>query len=235
MRGKSEKLMQFTAFNDGTELARWLAKDVAGELSSAVSERGAALLAVSGGNTPVQFFRELSAIDIDWSKVCVTLADERFVPPDSGRSNQRLVTLELLQHKAARAHFLPLYADAEIGASVAEAEKALAEHLPVDVIVLGMGTDGHTASLFPGSEGLRQAADPKGERLLMAVDAPGAAEPRITMTLPVIAGARTQYLHIEGADKREVFETAQEAGDPGRAPIGFVLEHCPDLKVVWAK
>lgn len=227
--------MQFTTFDDGTELARWLAKDVAGKLSSAVSKRDSATLAVSGGSTPVQFFRELSAIDIDWSKVSVTLADERFVPPDSGRSNQRLVTLELLQHKAAKAQFLPLYAAEEIEASVAEAEKTLAEHLPLDVIVLGMGTDGHTASLFPGSEGLREAADPKGKRLLMAVDAPGAAEPRITMTLPVIAGARNQYLHIEGADKRKAFDAAQESGDPGQAPIGFVLEHCPDLKVVWAK
>ena len=227
--------MQFTSFDDGTELARWLAKDVAGELSSAISKRDCATLAVSGGNTPVRFFRELSAIDIDWSKVSVTLADERFVPPDSGRSNQRLVTLELLQNKAAKAQFLPLYATDDIDASITEAEKMLAEHLPIDVIVLGMGTDGHTASLFPGSEGLREAADPKGKRLLMAVDAPGVAEPRITMTLPVIAGARTQYLHIEGADKREVFETVQEAGDPGQAPIGFVLEYCPDLKVVWAR
>ena len=226
--------MQFTAFDDGTELARWLAKEVAGNLATAIGEKGSASLAVSGGTTPVQFFRELSAADIDWAKVCVTLADERFVPPDSARSNQRLVTLELLQNKAARARFLPLYNDEDIEASVAQSAGLLAGHLPLDVIVLGMGADGHTASLFPGSEGLREAADPEGKRLLMAVDAPGAAEPRITMTLPVIASAKAQYLHIEGTEKRAVFEAAQEAADPAQTPIGFVLEHCPELKIVWA-
>ncbi|WP_075995588.1 6-phosphogluconolactonase [Salaquimonas pukyongi] len=227
--------MQFTTFDDGTELARWLAKDVAGQLSAAIEKRGTALLAVSGGKTPVRFFRELSAIEIDWSKVNITLADERFVSPNSGRSNQRLVTVELLQNKAAKANFLPLYTNEDINVSVAEAENALAGHLPLDVIVLGMGVDGHTASLFPGADALRKATDPQGQSLLLVADAPGAEEPRITMTLPAIAAAGAQYLHFEGQEKRKTFEAAQEASDPASAPIGFVLEHCPDLKVVWAR
>lgn len=227
--------MHFTAFKDRSELARWLAQDVASRLDASVSRRGQALLAVSGGTTPSGFFRELSNQEIDWRSVCVTLVDERFVPPNSSRSNQRMVTFELLQNKAAKARLQPLYSSGNVEDAAASASEVIAPMLPADVVVLGMGTDGHTASLFPGADRLYEATNLEGSKLFLPINATNAGEPRITMTLPVIVTSKSQYLHIEGAEKRQVFEQAQEPGDPATMPIRHVLEHCPDLRVVWAE
>ena len=200
--------MQFTAFDTSDELARWLAREVAARLSAAIGSRGRALLAVSGGSTPVRFFRALSSAEIDWHKVWVTLADERFVPPNSTRSNQRLVTVELLQGRAAKAHFIPLFSDGGIDAAARDAEEALKAQLPIDVLVLGMGKDGHTASLFPGAEGLAEASRAEGKRQILPIVADAAGEPRLTLTLAAIAASHTQFLHLEGQEKRAVFEQA---------------------------
>lgn len=218
-------------------LAEALADRVAAALGEAIATRGAAALAVSGGTTPVRFFGELAGHEIDWTRVVVTLVDERFVPPSSPRSNERLVRENLLNGKAARAHLVALYADAPNPEAAAEAasETLRALPLPFDVVVLGMGTDGHTASFFPDADGLETLLDPDGESLVLPVHAKSAGEPRLTLSLPAIANARMLVVHIEGEAKRHAFEAA--FGDEARPPkpIRTVLESSlARASIFWA-
>jgi 6-phosphogluconolactonase len=218
-------------FAGGAELARGLAERVATELEAALRARGRALLAVSGGSTPKRFFAELSKAAIDWRAVEITLADERWVPASDERSNARLVREQLLVNAAVAARFLPLQRDGltpETGAAALERE--FAARLPIDVLVLGMGNDGHTASLFPGGDQLDLALDPAGTRMLLPMHAPGAPEPRITFTLPALVAAKHLHLHIEGAAKQTVL---REALARGALPIAKVLAACERPVDVW--
>jgi 6-phosphogluconolactonase len=218
-------------FADGVELARGLAERIATELEVALRTRGRALLAVSGGSTPKRFFAELSRAPINWSAVDITLADERWVPASDERSNARLVREQLLVNAAAVARFLPLQLDGHSPESGADAlESQFAPRLPIDVLILGMGNDGHTASLFPGGDRLDAALDPAGMRMLLPMHAPGAPEPRITFTLPALVAARHLHLHIEGAAKQTVL---REALARGELPIAKVLAACERPVDVW--
>jgi 6-phosphogluconolactonase len=212
-------------FSDPAVLAKALAQAAAADLASALAARGRATLAVSGGNTPKAFLQALSQHPLAWSRVAVTLVDERWVPESSDRSNAALVRAHLLQGPASSARFLPLHRDtAEPEAAVAEVEGSLADALPLDVAILGMGEDGHTASFFPGGDLLEQALDPNGSSAVLPMRAPGAGEPRITLSLPVLLAARRLYLHIEGAGKRQVLEQALAADTGAPAlPIARVL------------
>jgi len=226
--------MRFTAFDTPDLLAKWLADHVAETLQAAIEKNGRASLAVSGGSTPLQFFRMLSKTEIDWENVWVTLVDERWVPINSSRSNQRLVTLELLQQNAAKAHLLGLYREDIKAEEINHIDDELKDLMPFDVVVLGMGTDGHTASLFPGGDNLLDATRKDSKQNLIYMNAPDAGETRVTLTLPAIASAKNLLLHIEGQTKRDVLEEAIESGEPAQLPIRYVLDACPDLRVVWA-
>lgn len=199
------------SFTDCDVLARALAERIAERLRQGIAERGEALLAVSGGSTPVRFFQQLSRLDLDWPKVQVVLVDERWVPETHERSNARLVKSELLQHAASTAHFVPLYADAptpEAG-MVAVRARVAALPYPFDAVVLGMGTDGHTASFFPGGDRLAEALDLAGSARVLPMRAGGAGEPRITFTLPALLDTQALYLHIEGETKRQLLADAR--------------------------
>lgn len=212
-------------FADGAQLAQALAGAVAERLQAAIAARGVAVLAVSGGRTPARFFAALSAKPLDWSKVVVTLVDERWVPADHERSNEALVRAGLLQGPAAAAQFVGLVSEAaspEEGLPTV-ARRIAALLLPLDVVVLGMGTDGHTASFFPGGDRLAEALDPAGGVPVVPMRAPGAGEPRISLTLPLILAARAVYLHIEGADKAAVLDEALKNGAPEAMPVRAVL------------
>ncbi|MCY6382362.1 6-phosphogluconolactonase [Hoeflea prorocentri] len=228
---------EITRFADGDALAQSLSANVAGLLQSAVDADGAAFFAVSGGNTPRLFFRQLSAADIDWKKVTVTLVDERFVPPSSERSNQRLAAMNLLQDKAALAAFIPLYSDG-MTADAAARDAALKFGeigKPLDVAVLGLGTDGHTASWFPGSPDLGMLTDPQQGFQVMATEAPGQPETRLTLTLPPLMRAKNVILHIEGKQKRSVLENAMNSGPVEELPVRAILRRTErPLKVYWA-
>jgi 6-phosphogluconolactonase len=224
-------------FTTPQELADRFAGDVADFLKVAISQRGHALLAVSGGNTPAAFFRALSAHDLDWSNVTVVPVDERFVPVTSERSNERLIRQNLLVNKAAAASFTPLYQDvADVHEAAVLADRAVTElPLPFDVVVLGMGGDGHTASFFPDSPELTDAIDPAASHHVLAVSAPSAEEPRLTLTLPMLLSAGLIALHIEGAEKHSLIETVLAQPHPREKPIGAVLLHAAKpLDIYWA-
>ncbi len=212
-------------FEKNESLVETLVGEVETWLAEAIAERGYALLAVSGGRTPAPFFRALSRCTLDWSRVTVTLADERWVPEDHGDSNARLVQQHLLQGPAARARFVGLYSDAptlEEGAAVADA-RLRGLGLPFDAVILGMGEDGHTASLMPGSEALMSALNPRGGRLCRAVRAPGVVQPRLTLTLAALLTSRRILLHIVGDAKWRVLERARTPGPVAELPVRAVL------------
>ncbi|HET7269399.1 MAG TPA: 6-phosphogluconolactonase [Oleiagrimonas sp.] len=226
--------LQWHTHDDDNSLAEALADTVASDLGQAIDARGQALMAVSGGNTPRRFMEALSRRELDWAKVTITLVDERWVPPQHPRSNARLVDQHLLRGKAAPARFVPLYVDAPTPES---ALPQVAAHidalpLPLDVALLGMGTDGHTASFFPGGDHLAEAIDPEGSASVLPMRAPDAGEPRITLTLPLLVAAPKLYLQIAGAKKRHVLEEAANGAD---YPVRAVLQTTPQLDVFWCE
>jgi len=199
------------SFTDCQAQAQALAERVAERLRIALGEREHAVLAVSGGSTPKDFFERLSRQQLDWSKVLVTLVDERWVPDSDERSNARLVESRLLQNAASRARLIPLYTgDATPEAGLAEADARIdALPLPFDAVVLGMGEDGHTASFFPGGDHLAEALDPHGKTRVLPMRAPDAGEPRITLTLPTLLETRALYLLVSGEKKRDLLADAR--------------------------
>lgn len=223
-------------FADRAVLAAALAETVATGLNSAIAERGEASIAVSGGSTPERFFNVLSRTDLDWDKVSVTLVDERWVPPDHERSNARLVAEVLLQNRAAAARFIPLRCDAadpENGIPSILAALATVP-MPLDIVVLGMGADGHTASFFPGGDHLAEALDPDNRALLTAMSAPDAGEPRVTFTLAPILASGLIALHIEGEEKKTVLGRALAGGPVEDMPVRAVLRAGRPVTVFWA-
>lgn len=224
-------------FTDGHALAIALAERIAERLRAGLVERDFALLAVSGGRTPLHFFDLLAQASLDWSRVQVTLVDERWVGEDDPRSNARLVREHLLRDAAAAARFVPLYTGAgspEEG--LAEATRRVhALPLPFDAVVLGMGLDGHTASFFPGGDQLDAALDMNRPTGVVPMRAPDAGEPRITLTLPTVLATRQLFLHIEGEDKRDVLAQARLGlGDAAHYPVRAVLEQSSEpVAVYW--
>jgi 6-phosphogluconolactonase len=225
------------SFTDGQSQAATLAEHVAERLRAALAERQQALLAVSGGSTPKAFFERLSHESLDWAKVQVTLVDERWVPDSDDRSNARLVKTHLLQHAAAGARFVPLYTgDPTPEAGLAKAEACIdALPRPFDVVVLGMGEDGHTASFFPGGNHLAEALDLKGSARVLSMQAPDAGEPRITLTLATLLETRALYLLVCGDKKRDMLADAtQGLGAARDYPVRAVLtQHRVPVAVYW--
>jgi 6-phosphogluconolactonase len=214
------------SFTDGKAQATALAERVAERLRSGLAARGHAVLAVSGGSTPKDFFARLAREKLDWAKVQVTLVDERWVAETDERSNARLVKSLLLQHAAGAAQFIPLYTgDATPEAGLATANARIdALPLPFDAVVLGMGDDGHTASFFPGGDHLAEALDLDGRARVLPMHAPGAGEPRITLSLPTLLETRALYLLVAGEKKRDLLADARLGLDAAQHyPVRAVL------------
>ncbi len=205
------------------ELAAALASDVAATLSGVITDRGQAQLAVSGGTTPALFFNVLARSRIDWPRVTITLVDERCVRSTDERSNAKLVRDHLLQSKAAAARFVPLYENKDTSGLG-----------PFDVVVLGMGTDGHTASFLPGGDHLAQALDIVGKERLITMTAPGVPEKRLTFTLPILLDSSFVALHIEGVEKKRVLEAAEKPGPVTDMPIRAFLRSREPVILYWS-
>ncbi|MEN3793122.1 6-phosphogluconolactonase [Fulvimarina sp. MAC3] len=228
----------FHEYKTPEALAEALAAGVAAVLAGAIATRGSATLAVSGGSTPKLFFEHLGQAEIEWKNVEITLVDERWVPETSDRSNHALVKRHLMTGPASAANLLPFYTGHETPEEALDELKHRYCRLsrPFDAVILGMGTDGHTASFFPGAENLDALLHPKGHDEVAAVRAPGAGEPRITLTLPMLVDARLLALHIEGEEKRAVFRKAMEGDDVAELPVRSVLaaDRGEPLAVFWA-
>ena len=226
--------LDFTFANDAA-LSKTFAEMVAANLRAAIDARGTALIGLSGGTTPRNFLSQLSLQKLDWSRVTVTLCDDRWVPPSSDRSNEHLLRETLLRNEAATAKFIPLYIESKdpetalpyVAANIAKLT------LPFDVVVLGMGSDGHTASLFPGGDHLSEALRPSNTARVLPMRAPDASEPRITLTLSALTSTRAMYLHIESAEKKAVFDRAMSADARDHAPIRSVLESSPVTPAIF--
>lgn len=228
------KLTEFTARND---LDNELAKVVSDILAKAIIENGKASIAVSGGSTPKGFFSVLSKSDIDWSKVTITLADERWVPIGSEASNTRLVHENLLQNKAQKAKFFHLKQGDELtDETLADLNMAARKTLlPLDVLILGMGEDGHTASLFPCSDEIASGLDKKNDAVLMKVQPKTAPNQRISFTFASLITSKNIFLHSCGEGKKTVLTQALNGDDPFEMPIRAFLQH-PSLntQIFWA-
>ena len=215
-----------------------LSDEVASILAEAVRLKGKASIAVSGGSTPKGFFKALSQVDLPWDKITITLADERWVNIDSDASNTRLVHENLLQNKAKNAKFFHLKQGKELSVETLEdlnlaAKTAL---LPLDVLILGMGEDGHTASLFPCSDEIISALDINNPNALMAVVPKTAPHTRITFSFASLITSNNTFLHISGNAKKDVLNKALAGNDKFVMPIRAFLQQ-PDLntQVYWAE
>ncbi|WP_435103998.1 6-phosphogluconolactonase [Arhodomonas sp. AD133] len=228
-----DRMANAQRFDDGAALAAQLAETVAADLNRAVTDRGAASLVVSGGRTPVPFFEALAACPLDWSRVTVTLADERWVPESDGSSNAALVREHLLRGPAAEATFVPLYdGSPDPDSGLAGCRDALtAVPSPLDVVILGMGGDGHTASLFPDTD-FPDVDDPAP---CCVGTAPSAPHARISLTPSRLLDSRRIILHITGLDKWGVLERACEQGPARALPIRlFLHQQRTPVDVFWS-
>ncbi len=222
--------MIFRDYPSREALMAGLAAAIAGQLRAALAQ-GPATLSVPGGTTPGPVFDALSETDLDWARVAVVLNDERWVPEDSPRSNTRLLRERLLRGKAASATLVPLHADApQPEDRLTLLSEGIAPHLPITVLLLGMGNDMHTASLFPGADKLAQALAPDAP-ILMALRAEAAGEARITLTARVLQAAHHIHILITGPEKRAALDRALTL--PAiEAPIRVVLDQAT---VHWAE
>jgi len=221
-------------FDNAPALDRALADAVAARLAAAIAARGTASLVVSGGRTPIGMFKRLSSAPLRWDAVTVTLADERWVDAAHADSNERLVHSHLLRNAAAAARFVPLKnaaATPEAGVAATAAALNSVAH-PFDVVLLGMGDDAHTASLFPGAAeleaGLTTAAS------CLAVRPPHTPHARMSLTLRSLLDARSIIVQIAGTNKRSVIERAAEPGPVASMPIRAILhQRAVPFEIYW--
>jgi len=202
------------SFETGDALADAAAFAIEAQLDAGLVARGRASLVATGGRSPGPVYDRLSQAEIDWAHVAVTLSDERQVDADSPNSNARLLRERLFLGPAAKAQFLPL---------TDYAEPALQKLTPFDAVMLGMGEDGHIASLIPGSPVMDQAMDPQGQALI-AESPQGFGSPpvaRITLTFAALLKSRAIFLLIAGEAKRQVIAQAQAGAD---LPVRAILD-----------
>ncbi|MGB7241823.1 MAG: 6-phosphogluconolactonase [Sulfitobacter sp.] len=222
--------MNFEHYADREMAAIDLANILAGELRECLLHHEFASFAVPGGTTPGPIFDALCAADLDWSRVHVMLTDERWVPAGHPRSNAGLIRDRLLVNRAAAAQFIPFYIDGvSVDAAATQLSQDLVGEMPISVLLLGMGPDMHTASLFPGAPGLDAALDAHAP-LICAVHPEDQPEARITFSAQALDGAMSKHLVIFGDDKRAALDNASRL--PAHlAPIGAVMT---EARIHWA-
>jgi len=230
-------MSEMLEFENASALDIALSEKVAGLLSGSIEARGDASLVVSGGRTPMGFFHLLSQQSLDWSKVTILLADERWVDADHADSNEKLVRENLLINEASKATYLALKNSADQAVDgEAECAAALAELDAFTVVILGMGDDGHTASLFPGSDALAAGLAMDSGRDCIAVTPLHAPHQRMSLTLPRLLNSQQIVIHISGASKQQVLNQANSGDDVMELPIRAILQQLQaPLSIYWAK
>ena len=222
--------MNFMDYPDDELMAVHLANTLAGELTAALEHKERVLFVVPGGTTPGPVFDSLCDADLDWARVDVLPSDERWLPEVHVRSNSRLIRERLLTGRAAKANFLPLYRKSEAPEPVlGELEDGISPALPINVCLLGMGTDMHTASLFPGADNLEKALD-RYAPVLVPMRAPDVPEPRVTLSARVLRDALALHVVITGQAKKAALDRARSL-EWAKAPVAAVLE---EATVHWA-
>ncbi|WEK58183.1 MAG: 6-phosphogluconolactonase [Candidatus Brevundimonas phytovorans] len=227
-------------FSDAAAWAEACAARLGETLGAAVLDKGRAVFAGAGGSTPSPIYADLARIELDWSRIVVTLVDERYVPETSADSNAALMKRTLLTGPASAARFLPLYAPSvTVDRAAAEASKALAtEGGRLDAVLLGMGEDGHVCSIFPDSPTLKTLLTPGLKPAVYGVppgrDGMAPPQERLSINLPYLIGARRVVLALTGAKKRAVFER-EAAGDPRIHPIAAMIAAKVPLEVLWTE
>jgi 6-phosphogluconolactonase len=229
--------VEIKRFESASALAGRVASDIALQLARAIAVRGRAGLLVSGGRSPIVLFEQLRTQVFEWSRVSIGLVDERWVEPTDAGSNERMVRESLLRDRTAAARFVGLKnpaATPELGAAVAW--NALANiPRPVDLTVLGMGDDGHTASLFPGSPNLKQALDWEAPAGCIGMWSPSAPHARLSLNLRALLDSRRILIFIRGEAKWRTYAAACGPGPVEEMPLRAVLrQQQVPVEVVWA-
>jgi len=228
--------VELKQFENTSALDMSLADEVSDRLRQSIQKQGQGSLVLSGGRTPMGFFHQLSQQVLDWSKVTVTLADERWVNADHKDSNEKLVKENLLINEAHCAKFLSLKNSSETAVSgEAELEAELSKYGQFTVVILGMGDDGHTASLFPGAEALPFGLAMDSGRSCIAVTPTEAPHERISMTLPRLLNTERLIVHISGQNKQRVLDQANAGNNVEELPIRAILQQTQvPATVFWA-
>ncbi|MDO6563323.1 6-phosphogluconolactonase [Amphritea sp. 1_MG-2023] len=217
-------------FSSREALTHTLAEHIARQLSDAINSSGKAYLAVSGGTTPVPLFKRLSQIPLAWHQVTITLADERWINPDQPDSNEYLVRTALLQQYAGNAHFIPLWQAGMTAAAAAQHQTGCQQlSQPFDIVLLGMGNDGHTASLFPDAAELSAALQSQADSV--AINPTHASYARLSLTPSRLLNSQQRILHIVGQDKLTTLTQAL-ISTPQAMPINLFLQQ--PLTIFWA-
>ena len=222
--------VNFLEYSNREDLVSSVAKILANDLSSATKIKQKVIFSVPGGGTPGPIFDELCEFDLDWNRVSIILNDERWVPETNARSNTKLLRERLLIKKASRATYISMYSNnltPELG--IPKLEQRIERHLPISVLLFGMGTDMHTASLFPDGDNLKKALSSNAP-ILLPMRAKSSSEARITLSAKVLNHSKIKHLVIFGEEKRAAFEKAIDLPNI-RAPISAVL---PGASVHWA-
>ena len=230
--------MQMIEHPDFDSLSTTVAETLARACAEAIESRGNAVLALAGGSTPMPVYRRLAETELDWSRIDLLPGDDRWVAHDDPACNLQAMRSAFSDVAANFRTLTPEQPEDEPDIRVAEATLAELRE-PFDACVLGMGADGHFASLFPGAAGLAEALDPAGTVPAVVVhpsplpaDAPFA---RISLTLSRILASRRLLVLIRGEDKRKVLQNALSSADPQRFPISALLHHAGDaLEIHWS-
>ena len=222
------------SFETPDALTDAFAQDLVSILKTGIKTRGRSSLVVSGGRTPLALFKQLSETELEWDKVDITLADERWVDESDEASNTSLVKQNLIQNKAAAARFVELKSDADdANDGVVTAQNNIADMAqPFDALILGMGEDGHTASLFPCSEQVLEGLDMNSGKTCIAVQPTTAPHQRISLTLPALLNSRHIFLHLTGEKKKQVLLDAIENATEAQKPITAVVNRAP-VTLMW--
>lgn len=223
-------------FANPSQLDSALAAAIASRLESAIANSGEAWLVVSGGRTPLGLFAELANTALAWNKVKVTLADERWVDNQHSDSNEKLVREHLLVGAAAQAEFVPLKTAAEpTDEALSDLDDTFMRAPRFAALILGMGDDGHTASLFPGATALSAGLDMNSGRSVLAVEPLDAPHLRISLTLPRLLDSDEIFVHIVGDSKQRVLQQAQADGPVEELPIRSILrQQTTPVSLYWS-